>query len=86
MSNIIFKARSKTLDLKMHTPYLYNNTLCRMCGTESETVLHIINCNNNLDKFPACDVESTLKNPTNVESLRNIAERISLFFDNLPNT
>ena len=86
MSNIIFKARSKTLDLKMHTPYLYNNTLCRMCGTEGETVVHIINCNNNLDKFPVCDVESTLKNPTNVESLRNIAERISLFFDNLPNT
>ena len=68
MSNIIFKARSKTLDLKMHTPYLYNNTLCRMCGTEGETVVHIINCNNNLDKFPVCDVESTLKNPTNVES------------------
>ena len=57
-----------------------------MCGTESETIIHILNCNNNLEKFPTCDVESTLKNPTDVELLRNIAERILLFLDNIPNT
>ena len=40
----IFKWRSKTLDIKTHSTFKYNDTVCRGCGIAEETVDHIINC------------------------------------------
>ena len=87
MSSIIFKARSKTLDIKSHTPFLYNDTTCRGCGTQSETLSHIISCVGNSDVVSDnFDLESALKCPTNSGVLRSIAERVILFFDTIPST
>ena len=43
-SRIIFKMRSRTLDIKIHSTYKYTDQLCRRCGGEDETVEHILNC------------------------------------------
>ena len=41
----VFKCRSKTLDLKTHLTYKYDdNKRCRVCGTADETLEHIVNC------------------------------------------
>ena len=40
----IFRWRSKTLDIKTHRTYKYDNTLCRGCGNCEETAEHVVNC------------------------------------------
>ena len=40
----VFKWRSRTLDLKSHLSYKYNDLLCRGCKEADEDVEHIINC------------------------------------------
>ena len=41
----VFKWRSKTLDLKSHSTYKYDDELCRGCGTCNESAEHVVNCN-----------------------------------------
>lgn len=43
-SKIIFQGRSKTLDIKDHRQYKYNDMVCRRCKAENETFTHIANC------------------------------------------
>ena len=43
-SKIVFRCRSKTLDIKTHQEYKYNDTICCWCNLEDETVSHIVNC------------------------------------------
>ena len=43
-ARMIFKWRSKTLDLKSHLSYKYSDTLCRGCKLNPETPDHVINC------------------------------------------
>ena len=44
----IFKWRSKTLDIKTHSTYKYNDTLCRGCGRSDESVEHVMNCDESI--------------------------------------
>ena len=44
----IFKWRSKTLDIKTHSTYKYEDTLCRGCGSAEESVEHVMNCDENV--------------------------------------
>ena len=41
----IFKWRSKTLNLKLHSTYKYSDEMCRGCGVCEESAEHVINCN-----------------------------------------
>ena len=41
----VFKWRSKTLDLKCHSTYKYDDELSRKFGTCNETAEHVVNCN-----------------------------------------
>ena len=43
-AKILFKCRSKTLDIKTHLTYKYRDSMCRKCGECPEEVQHIINC------------------------------------------
>ena len=43
-SRLIFKWRSKTLDLKTHLTYKYSDSLCRLCKLDIETPEHAVNC------------------------------------------
>ena len=40
----IFKCRSKTLAIKDHQQYKFENNVCRQCKEEEETMEHIVNC------------------------------------------
>ena len=43
-SKLVFKWRSKTLDLKTHSTYKYPDKLCRKCKIHEETPDHVLNC------------------------------------------
>ena len=45
-SKVILKSRCKTLDLKTHNTYKYeeNDRRCRKCDIHSETLEHVVNC------------------------------------------
>ena len=44
-SKIIFRCRSKTLNIKEHMQYKYKENMhCRWCGISEETLCHIVNC------------------------------------------
>ena len=43
-AKIVFKCRSKTLDIKTHLTYKYKDSVCRKCGEVPEEVQHIVNC------------------------------------------
>ena len=63
-SKVIFKWRSKTLDIKSHLTYKYEDLLCRGCGVEEENLPHILNCG----------VEATIDSEFDVLSLDEIDE------------
>ena len=63
-SKVIFKWRSKTLDIKSHLTYKYEDLLCRGCGVEEENLSHILNCG----------VEATIDSEFDVLSLDEIDE------------
>ena len=46
-ARIMFKCRSRTLDIKTHSTYKYEDQKCRKCGEQDETVEHAINCQQN---------------------------------------
>ena len=43
-ARVIFRWRSKTLDIKTHLTYKYEDTICRGCGTCEENVELVMNC------------------------------------------
>ena len=43
-AKIVFRCRSKTLNIKMHTKYQNSSLECRWCGVTDETLQHIVNC------------------------------------------
>ena len=43
-SQMISRCRSKTLDINTHQKFKYNDTLCRWCNLQEETLDHITNC------------------------------------------
>ena len=63
------RCRSKTLDIKTHQTFKYNDTVCRWCNLEEETLSHIINCGE--DPLQAID-------PCNIEQMDNeMTSRVS---------
>ena len=73
----IFKCRSKTLSIKDHMSFKYNDTSCRWCGVAEETLDHVINCGkdvtiNNIDEILL---------QMDLGKLKEVALRISEFMD-----
>ena len=44
ISQVIFKLRGKTLDIKTHKNWKYEDDLCVGCGERSETVEELLTC------------------------------------------
>ena len=46
VARLMFKCRSRTLDIKTHSTYKYRDvdTVCRRCGEGDEELLHVVNC------------------------------------------
>ena len=76
----ISRARSKTLDIKHHTPFLFKNTTCRVCRSHDETLDHILNCEQVLE---IGDVEACLSS-SDVSTLHKMADKINAFYDSIP--
>ena len=51
-SKLIFRCRSKTLDIKTHQTFKYSDTLCRWCNLYDEELSHIINCGEEIMDVP----------------------------------
>ena len=73
-AKLIFKCRSKTLSIKDHMQFKYNENSCRWCGIGEETLSHIVNCGNE----ECIDAETILTN-MEVTELKVLAKRIQDF-------
>ena len=81
-ARLIFKWRSRTLDLKTHLTYKYSDTLCRSCKRSEETPDHVLNCGT-VDKI---DVKIDILGLDKVDEiteleLKKMALRMSSFLE-----
>ena len=81
-AQVIFKCRCKTLEIKDHQRYRYNNNTCRRCGSQDETVEHIVNCNEqiHLDTSVLYNMEEKISYDT-ILQLTLISRRITDFIE-----
>ena len=81
-AQIIFKSRSKTLAIKDHQQYKYDNKLCRRCGEEDETMEHVVNCQNDekLDSSIVYNMEDEMTYDTKLQLIL-ITTRINDFIE-----
>ena len=75
MTKTIFKCRSKTLNIKDHTKFKNSDCICRWCGSDDETLQHIVNCGS---ETTIVNVETMLTDPRD-DQLEVIAQRVQLF-------
>ena len=77
-SSIIFRCRSKTLNIKVWMKYMFGDgdNHCRWCGICDETLDHVVNCG-----YDGEVVESAEKIVlgSDIQKMRNIAERVEDF-------
>ena len=74
----IFWVRTGTIDLRTVRKYKYgDNTSCRLCETEEETVTHVVNA---CPKVPRTDEVQNVYT-SNCDQLHKVADRINKFFD-----
>ena len=77
-SRMIFRLRTNTIDLKAVRQYQYGEeTMCRLCKSEEETATHVINSCPNVPR----EMEIPNVYTTNCDQLRQIAVRLSKFYD-----
>ena len=81
-ARLVFKWRSKTLDIKTHLTYKYNDTLCRGCLKEAEDPYHVINCGAEDKVIVALNVleMDNLDDPKKC-ALKTMIHRIASFLD-----
>ena len=72
----MFRIRSGTLDVKVMRRYLYDDTLCRLCGQGDEDVEHIVN---KCSKLPPRTVRIRDLFTNNTEDMKSIADRCITF-------
>ena len=74
-AKVVFKCRSKTLNIKDHTRYQQDDNLCRWCGANAETLEHIVNCGSETRLDNAEEKVNRLEKV----QLEEIAERVEDF-------
>ena len=73
----VFHLRTNTMDLRTIRKYQYGeNSVCRLCKSEDETVAHIVNACPNISR----DVEVPNVYTSNCEQLQKVADRCAEFF------
>jgi len=76
MAKIIFKCRSKTLDIKEHTKYQNSYYMCRWCGVTDETLEHVVNCGS---EGVMSNVEKVVTELGDSDKLGDVARRVKDF-------
>ena len=58
ISQVIYKARTQTLDIKTHKRWKYDDDICVACHEKQETIEEILSCtylsDNNVETKPIC--------------------------------
>ena len=81
-ARLVFKWRSKTLDVKSHLTYKYSDSLCRICKLTEETPEHALNCGMESVMEPVIDVLSLNECDDFTKSeLKQMVLRISSFLE-----
>ena len=81
-ARLVFKWRSKTLDLKAHLTYKYSDMSCRICKSNDETPEHALNCGLESVMEPKIDVLSMNElNDFTKSELKQMILRISSFLE-----
>ena len=81
-SKLLFKWRSKTLDLKTHATYKFSDTLCRTCKIQEETPEHAMNCGMVVDMEVKVDIlKVDLVDDFTKSELKQMLLRISSFME-----
>ena len=81
-ARLVFKWRSKTLDLKAHLTYKYSDMSCRICKSNDETPEHALNCGVETVMDSKIDVLSLDKFDDYTKSeLKQMVLRISSFLE-----
>ena len=83
-AKIILKARCKTLDIKTHNSYKFDedDVICRMCGLHEETLEHIVNCGR--DEILQVNIEEIdLSDDLSVVEVSRYAGRIIDFLEHV---
>ena len=75
-ARIIFKCRSKTLNIREHTKYQNIHQTCRWCGMTDETLEHVTNCGNDEEIM---NVEAVLNQLTDLSVIEKVAGRVRDF-------
>ena len=77
-SSIIFRCRSKTLNIKDWMQYKYGDDekYCRWCGVSDETLDHIVNCGYVGETI---DSAEHIVHGSDLQKMKNIAERVEDF-------
>jgi hypothetical protein len=77
-STIIFKCRSKTLNIKEWMNYRYQDheKHCRWCGVSDETLNHVVNCGYKGETIESADC---IIYGSDIQEMKNIAVRIEDF-------
>ena len=85
-SRVIFKWRSKTLDIKSHLTYKYKDLVCRLCGAEEESPSHVLNCgmSEKMENFVDISSLDEVDEATKCE-LKRLIVRMNLFQEKVNN-
>ena len=78
-AKIIFKCRSRTLNIKEHMKYKFSDTSCRWCGVAEETLEHVTNCGKS---EPINDIDKILTK-MDLKDLKEVASRVKEFLANV---
>ena len=80
-SKIIFRCRSKTLNIKEHMQYKYKENMhCRWCGISEETLSHVVNCGFDGDTLENVD---EIVYGSNMQNMREVARRVEDFLERI---
>ena len=82
-AKVVLQARSKTLDIKAQSPFLYGDTICRVCNASDENLPHVLECGSDC---LGIDAEEALISAHNPEKLNSIATRVQAFLDSIPDS
>ena len=81
-SKILFQCRSRTLDIKDHRAYKFDDRRCRGCGNNDETLEHVINCDGeNGEHEEKLYVDFDVSAEWNDIEIMRCVQRISKFLD-----
>ena len=81
-ARIIFRVRSKMIDLRAVCQYMHQDVLCRLCGSEEESVCHVLNVCKHVEREDSTiTVDMIYNGGDDDETNKMVARRIRSFME-----